>query len=350
MNVRSRLKYVVVTVSLTASCLSYSPLNFNIDTASPRNTYRIKLEGREPSFTSAVQQVKLTVFKGTETILVDDQFYREESDHPFLKEYPARDWISDSVFRFATVKPSQRARDKIVVVNNGNERVSGLKVDYGSFGEKFLIFDVASGAKVELPVLSSNQYPNPNVSYTVYTNGQSVKNMATGWHQIETGSEIMVAVGTPPALTEINLATVGAIAPKGRVQDTEYNHLPIVDQLIAHGKESIPYLISKLDDETKIEGHVLDYWYEVRVADVALIILTDFFIDHTWQHTTIPGIGWDQFLERGANLNITSEEVLRNYISKHGRNEIKQRWQQLWNKYRDKIEWDETERCFKPAS
>jgi hypothetical protein len=285
---------------------------------------------------------------GAETILVDDEFYREEVDHPFLKEFPAHDWISDSILRFANVKPPQGSADKIVVVNNG-KRVSVLKVEYGSFGEKFLIFDLATGAKVELQVLSSNQYPNPNVSYTVYANGQALKDMATGWRKSETGSEILLAIARSP-LTEIDLATVGAIAPKGRVQDAEYNHLPLVDQLIAHGRESIPYLISKLDDETKIEGYVVDFWNEVRVADVALIILTDFFTDHTWQNTTVPGVGWDQFLKRGANSSITAEQVLRNYISKHGRSKIKERWQQIWEKYRDQIGWDETERCFKPSS
>ena len=150
-------------------------------------------------------------------------------------------------------------------------------------------------------------------------------------------------------LTEINLAAIGAIAAKGRVQDTDYNRIPVVEQLIANGKQSIPYLITKLDDETKIQGHVMDYWNEVRVADVALIILTDFFVDHTWQKTTIPEVNWDEFLERGANREITAEEVLRKYISRHGRSKIKSRWQKIWDKYRDKIEWDENERCFKPS-
>jgi len=81
-----------------------------------------------------------------------------------------------------------------------------------------------------------------------------------------------------------------------------------------------------------------------------LIILTDFFIDDTWQHTTIPGVGWAKFLERGSNKDLTGEQVLRNYISKHGRRKIKQRWQKIWEEYRDKVEWDEKERCFKPTS
>lgn len=148
-------------------------------------------------------------------------------------------------------------------------------------------------------------------------------------------------------LTDINLAEVGALTPKGRVQDREYNQLPVVEGLIAHGKESIPYLISKLDDETKIAGHVVDYWHDVRIGDVALIILIDLFTDSTLQKTTIPGVGWDEFLERGNDTNLTGEQVLRNYISRHGRTKIKERWQHLWEANKDEILWDEKERCFK---
>jgi hypothetical protein len=359
MKVRSRIKYLFLGLSLTSSCLSYSPLNFNLETASPRHTYRVKVEGREQSFSSSVQQVKLTVLKGTETVFADDKFYREEVDHPFLREYPAREWISDSILRFANVNTSQRSPDKIVVMNNWKDRVDVLKVEYASRGEKFLIFDLAPGAKLELTVLPYGQSPNPNVSYSLYANGQTFQKMVTEWRKSGAGSEILIELGTSPAdqkstglppLTEINLAAIGAIAAKGRVQDTDYNQLPVVEQLIAHRKQSIPFLISKLDDETKIQGHVMDYWNEVRVADVALIILTDFFVDHTWQNTTIPGVGWNEFLERGANSDITAEEVLRNYISRHGRSKIKSRWQKIWDKYRDQIEWDETERCFKPSS
>ena len=148
-------------------------------------------------------------------------------------------------------------------------------------------------------------------------------------------------------VSDINLASIGSIAPKGRVQDGDYNDLAVVSSLIQHRKEAITYLISKLDDETKIEGHVMDYWSEVRVADVALIILTDLFTDSSWQNTTLPGVSWDEFLQRGDNRNLTGEQVLRNYISKHGRKAIKQRWQTLWHEYRDRLFWDEKERCFR---
>ncbi|PYS91181.1 MAG: hypothetical protein DMF64_13100 [Acidobacteria bacterium] len=153
---------------------------------------------------------------------------------------------------------------------------------------------------------------------------------------------------TPDAnvpLSAINLADIGHIAPKGRVQDREYNQLPVVEQLLAHGKEAIPYLIAHLEDETKIKGHVIDYWSEVRVGDVAHIILSDFFTDSTWQHMTIAGVNWNELL--GSNANLTGEQRWRNYIAKHGRKSIRAKWQQLWDENKENIFWDESERCFK---
>jgi hypothetical protein len=136
------------------------------------------------------------------------------------------------------------------------------------------------------------------------------------------------------------------VAPKGRVQDKDYNQLVVVEQLIAHGKESIPFLVSKLEDETQIEGHVIDYWYQVSVGDVALIILSDFFLDRNWERSTIEGMKWDEFLGRGNNKSITGEQLLRNYIERHGRKRIKERWLQAWGKYQERIYWDERERNF----
>lgn len=152
------------------------------------------------------------------------------------------------------------------------------------------------------------------------------------------------------SLEQIDLRTIGHIASKGRVQDREYNHLPAVEQLIAQGKESVPYLISKLTDEAKVEGQVIDYWSDVRVADVALLVLTDFFTDSTWQRATVAGVSWDELLERGNQEGLTAEQVLRSYISKHGRKKIQDSWKDTWTKYRDKMFWDEKQRCFRLIS
>ena len=82
---------------------------------------------------------------------------------------------------------------------------------------------------------------------------------------------------------------------------------------------------------------------------MALLIPTDFFTDGSWQKTTIAGLGWDEFLERDKS-DLSSEQVLRKYIANHGRKKIKERWQEIWTQHRDRLFWDESERCFKERS
>src|SRR6185436_5895821 len=60
-----------------------------------------------------------------------------------------------------------------------------------------------------------------------------------------------VAKPTKP-LDQIDISKIGRIASKGRVQDLDYNKLEVVADLIDNGKDCIPYLISKLEDETKL--------------------------------------------------------------------------------------------------
>ena len=148
-------------------------------------------------------------------------------------------------------------------------------------------------------------------------------------------------------LKNVDLSRIAYIAPKGRVQDKEYNQIRTIEKLIAVGKDSIPFLIDKLDDETKIKHHVKNYWSEVSVGDLALIVLTNFFLDSSWQKSTIPNVGWDEFLERGEDKNSTGEDILRNYIEKHGRKKIKDRWQKIWEENKENIYWDKDDQCFK---
>ncbi len=147
-------------------------------------------------------------------------------------------------------------------------------------------------------------------------------------------------------VSEIDLSKIGRITPKGRVQDKDYNQLKVVDELIASGKESIPFLISKLDDKTKINGHVKDFWGEIHIGDVAFIILTNFFTTSDWQKTTIEGVGWNEFLGC-TNPDIPAQNCFIDYVEKNGRKTIKSRWQKIWEENKEKIYWDEAERCFK---
>jgi len=148
-------------------------------------------------------------------------------------------------------------------------------------------------------------------------------------------------------ISSIDLAKIGHITSKGRVQDLEYNHLEVIDRLIAGGKESIPFLISQLESEKKVQGQVLDLWYKVTVGDLAFCLLMDFFTDPTWTKPTITGLTWEEFLEVEKGSDQAAEYKLRSYISKHGRRQIKAKWQRVWEQNQERLYWDENDRCFK---
>lgn len=158
---------------------------------------------------------------------------------------------------------------------------------------------------------------------------------------------------SPPTidLNKIDFTTIKHTVPQGRVQDggfedENFNKLSITDDLLAHGKDSIPFLIEKLTDETKMERRAMDYWYDVYVGDMALVTLNSFFTESDGLTSTIPGFGWDEFLERGKDKHLMGEQILRRYIKKHGRKNIQERWQKMWDENKDKIYWNEAENCF----
>jgi hypothetical protein len=152
-------------------------------------------------------------------------------------------------------------------------------------------------------------------------------------------------------LANIDLTAIKHTVPQGRIQDDglegkNFNKLTIADDLISNGKDSIPFLINKLDDETKMDRTAMDYWYELHVGDMVLVILSDLFTKKDAETSTIPGFRWDEFLERGNDKDSTGEAILRKYIKNHGRKNIKERWQKMWDENKDKIYWDDTEKCF----
>ena len=152
-----------------------------------------------------------------------------------------------------------------------------------------------------------------------------------------------------PALELIDISKVPHLDSKGRFQDgqtADGETNQVAKDLVANGKDAIPFLIDKLDDETEMDHTIVNFWYQLSVGDMAHIILTDFFTDRSEVNSTIPGFAWDDFLERGNDKGLMGEEVLRRYIQKHGRKNIKSRWQELWDKNKDKIFWDEPCYCF----
>jgi len=144
---------------------------------------------------------------------------------------------------------------------------------------------------------------------------------------------------------EVDLARIGSVQPRGRLQD---NALPVVDRLISMGPAAIPFLVSKLEDDRRIRGHVFDFWTEVRVGDVALVALCDFFLAADETLPTVPGLRWDSLLER-KDQDVSSDVLLATFIAEHGRKEIRRRVEKLLRAYPKGFAWDEKKRCFRPS-
>jgi hypothetical protein len=119
-----------------------------------------------------------------------------------------------------------------------------------------------------------------------------------------------------------------------------------VDQLIAQGPACIPFLIDHLEDETRMDPEVVDLWNTVSVADVALIVLTDLFTDSSLEKSTLPEAEFNRIIEYPNGSGKSAEQALREFVRKHGRAAIKAKWSKIWSENRDRIYWDESERCF----
>jgi hypothetical protein len=103
--------------------------------------------------------------------------------------------------------------------------------------------------------------------------------LSSGCNTAEVSKAVSSPTQTPvlpkKALSQIDLTKIKHITPQGRVQDgglldEEFNELTIVKDLLSHGKDSIPFLISKLDDETEMNRSAISFWYQVYVGDIAL--------------------------------------------------------------------------------
>jgi len=145
---------------------------------------------------------------------------------------------------------------------------------------------------------------------------------------------------------EVDLLKIGHVVPKGRVQDKEYNgDIKAVDELIELGPGAIPYLIGKLADETEYPHPVIDYWRKTTIGDVSLVILCDFVTKSDFRSSSIPGGTWDEIIEKN-DKDLDSETALRNYVKEKGRKAIKQKWEIIWDTYKDKLYWDNQCKCF----
>ena len=151
------------------------------------------------------------------------------------------------------------------------------------------------------------------------------------------------------AVAHPDLMEIKHISAKGRVQDKKYNpHCPIIDELIRRGNSSIPFLIERLKGKQAYGPGVLDLWPYVEERHVALIILTDFFLDASWKRSTAPDMCFDSLLAvHKNNPDLAIWDIFREHFGPNEWNSLIMKWNSFWKIYKDKIYWDSEDRFFR---
>ncbi len=142
-----------------------------------------------------------------------------------------------------------------------------------------------------------------------------------------------------------DIARIGPVPPKGRIQDTSRSS--VVAALVKTGPAVIPFLVSKLEDNTEVNGHIFDYWPWVAVGDVAFVLLVDFFTNRDGV-ATVPGLTFDGVLGR-TNQDVPAWDLLSDFVRQNGRAGLKREVERTLNLDKARYAWDASEQCFSPA-
>jgi len=144
-----------------------------------------------------------------------------------------------------------------------------------------------------------------------------------------------------------DLLDIKHISAKGRVQDIKYNpNNPIIAELIKNGKASIPYLIDRLDSERPVNPGVFDFWPYIEERHLALRILSDFFLDPTWEKTSLPDMCYITILEITKYPELAEWDILREHFTPNKWKSVKEKWVSLWREHENNIYWDPDRRFF----
>ena len=130
---------------------------------------------------------------------------------------------------------------------------------------------------------------------------------------------------------------------KGRLQDVGYCNSHLMAQIIADGKDAIPILIWQLRDTRSTKEPIYDYWSLTTAGDIAYFMLNDLFTDSDWKTFNMPGLEALQ----NKDCHGTAEDCWRIFLKTHGRKFVQDQWLAAWNKNKDRINWDEKNRCFR---
>jgi len=134
---------------------------------------------------------------------------------------------------------------------------------------------------------------------------------------------------------------------KGRLQDYPSK---VMDQIIAARSRSVPALIAMITDQRTIhtDEPIICYWYGMTIGEAALCTLADLFTDASYK-TTIPGADWASWMDT-EDKDRPAADQLHLFIKKHGSRVLQVKYQQFWGEYKNRVQWDRKEKCFKPKT
>lgn len=143
-----------------------------------------------------------------------------------------------------------------------------------------------------------------------------------------------------------DLMKIAHLGGKGRVQDQKNPADSQISAILSMGKDAIPLLIKDLESERAYGRPPVDFWPKMTEGDVALVVLTNLFLDPTWRQSTLPELCWDNLLERTSS-ETPAWQLLDNFVAAHGRAELASRWRQTWLREGAKMKWDSKGRFFR---
>jgi hypothetical protein len=149
------------------------------------------------------------------------------------------------------------------------------------------------------------------------------------------------------AYKPFDLLEISHLGGKGRVQDQGYHpNDPQINSILAMGKDAIPLLIESLESERPYRVPPLDYWPEMVEGDIALVVLSDLFLDPTWERTTLPEMCWNKLLGPTSE-DVPAWDLLHHFVETHGRIELANLWRQVWAMEGQNVAWDSGGQFFK---
>jgi hypothetical protein len=159
---------------------------------------------------------------------------------------------------------------------------------------------------------------------------------------------LLLAIALPiSASTErFDLLKIAHLGDKGRIQDAQYQPKDAqVSAILAAGKDAVPLLIDALESTRPFETSPKPFWPSMVEGDVALMVLSDLFLDPTWKRSTLPELCWDNILQR-TDARIPARDLLNNFVAAHGRAELAKRWRAAWSQHGASTHWDSAGKYF----